>query len=167
MLSATAPNWQSECSSAAHRGAAVVLESLFISAGLALVAWINLGMSFANGSVSWRFPLAMGIFWSLIVIATTPMLPESPRWLLKKGRAEEAREAIAALEGLPINDPLVEAEAHEIEESLAITGQGKFTDCFKNGELRLFNRTVLACAGQMFQQVRESPPPHRTGSNRC
>ena len=52
-LSATAPNWQSECSSAEHRGAVVLLESLFISLGLAISAWINLGMSFTVGSVSW------------------------------------------------------------------------------------------------------------------
>jgi len=33
-LTATAPNWQSECSKAEHRGAVVILESLFISLGL-------------------------------------------------------------------------------------------------------------------------------------
>ena len=33
-LSATAPNWQSECSKAEHRGSVVILESLFISLGL-------------------------------------------------------------------------------------------------------------------------------------
>lgn len=47
-LSATAPNWQSECSQSNHRGAAVVLESVFISAGLALSAWFNLGMGFVG-----------------------------------------------------------------------------------------------------------------------
>lgn len=33
-LSATAPNWQSECSKAEHRGSVVILESVFISFGL-------------------------------------------------------------------------------------------------------------------------------------
>lgn len=33
-LSATAPNWQSECSKPEHRGSAVILESVFISFGL-------------------------------------------------------------------------------------------------------------------------------------
>ncbi|KAK5171244.1 uncharacterized protein LTR77_004388 [Saxophila tyrrhenica] len=152
-LSATAPNWQSECSQAAHRGAAVLLESLFISSGLALSAWLNLGMSFTSGSVSWRFPLAFGIFWALIVIATVALLPESPRWLAKKGRYGEARQVLAALDGLPEDDPQVEADINEIQQSLRITGQGRFIDVFSNGELRLFNRTCLACGGQMFQQM--------------
>lgn len=152
-LTATAPNWQSECSPASHRGAAVLLESLFISAGLALSAWVNLGMSFTTGSVSWRFPLAMSAFWALIVVATVPMLPESPRWLVKTGRIEEARQVLSALQGVPEDDPQVRADIEEIRESLAIAGQSHFIDVFKNGELRLFNRACLACAGQMFQQM--------------
>lgn len=131
----------------------MLLESLFISLGLALSAWVNLGMSFTTGSVSWRFPLAMSGFWALFVIALVPMLPESPRWLLKMGRTQEAREVMSALEGRPDDDPVVGANIEEISESLAITGQGRFLDIFKNGELRLFNRTCLACAGQMFQQM--------------
>ncbi|KAK5127315.1 hypothetical protein LTR08_004354 [Meristemomyces frigidus] len=152
-LTATAPNWQSECSSAAHRGAAVLLESLFISLGLAISAWVNLGMKFTTGSISWRFPLAMSAFWALIVIATVPMLPESPRWLLKKGRPQEAREVLSALADVPEDDPKVRADVEEITASIAITGQGRFLDIFTNGELRLFNRVCLACAGQMFQQM--------------
>ena len=68
-IAATAPNWQSECSSASHRGAAVLFEGLFISAGLAVQGWINLGMSFSQGSVSWRFPLALPIVWASLVLA--------------------------------------------------------------------------------------------------
>ena len=44
-LTATAPNWQSECSRAKHRGSVVLLEGLFISMGLATAAWINVSTS--------------------------------------------------------------------------------------------------------------------------
>lgn len=152
-LSATAPNWQSECSKSSHRGAVVVLESVFISGGLALSAWTNLGMSFVTTSASWRFPLAMSAFWALIVLAVVPTLPESPRWLVLRGRSEEAREVLSALEGLPVEDSTVEADLAEISESVAIAGEGRFVGIFKNGELRLFNRACLAFAGQMFQQM--------------
>jgi sugar porter (SP) family MFS transporter len=152
-LSATAPNWQSECSQSNHRGAAVVLESLFISAGLALSAWFNLGMSFTEGSISWRLPLAMSALWASIVLVVVGMLPESPRWLLLKGRTAEAKEVLAALEGRDPDDTLVLEGVAEIAKSIELTGQGRFIDVFKNGELRLFNRACLACAGQMFQQL--------------
>lgn len=152
-LSATAPNWQSECSKSSHRGATVVLESVFISGGLALSAWTNLGMSFVETSASWRFPLAMSAFWALIVLTIVPTFPESPRWLVLHGRKEEAREVLSALEDLPSHDPVVEASLAEISESVAIAGQGRFLDLLKNGELRLLNRMCLAFCGQMFQQL--------------
>lgn len=152
-LSATAPNWQSECSQSNHRGAAVVLESLFISAGLALSAWFNLGMGFVEGSVSWRLPLAMSALWATIVLVVVGFLPESPRWLLLKSRSAEAKEVLAALEGTHSDDPLVQAGVAEITKSIELSGQGRLIDVFRNGELRLFNRACLACAGQMFQQL--------------
>lgn len=153
-LSATAPNWQSECSRSDHRGAMVVLESVFISAGLALSGWVNLGMSFVAGSASWRLPLALSALWALLVIAGSVALPESPRWLILKGRTDEAREVLAALQGVSVDHPQVEADFREISESLTREdGQCRFVDVFQNGELRLLNRVILACAGQMFQQM--------------
>lgn len=152
-LSPTAPNWQSECSQSKHRGAAVVLESVFISAGLALSAWFNLGMGFVRDSISWRLPLAMSAVWAVIVLVAVGFLPESPRWLLLMDRSAEAKEALAALGGKDPDDALVREAVAEIANSIQITERGRFFDVFRNGELRLFNRACLACAGQMFQQL--------------
>ncbi|KAL1863077.1 hypothetical protein VTK73DRAFT_6457 [Phialemonium thermophilum] len=152
-LTATAPNWQSECSRAQHRGSVVLLEGLFISMGLATAAWINYGMSHTTGSVSWRFPMALSALWSIIVIIMVPNMPESPRWLIKKDRVAEAREVLAALGDVAEDSEQVDADISEIEESLLITGRGKFRDVFRVGEERLFHRACLAAAGQMFQQM--------------
>lgn len=153
MISATAPNWQSEISSAGHRGAAVIAESIFISAGLALAGWIDLGFSFTSGSVQWRFPLAFSSVLAILTVLFAGFFPESPRWLLKKGRVEEARAILAVLEDTEPTGAEVQADIDEIQESLALAGKGSFLACFKNGELRLLNRTVLACSAQMFQQL--------------
>ncbi|OZJ05384.1 hypothetical protein BZG36_01976 [Bifiguratus adelaidae] len=152
-LSATAPNWQSECSKAEHRGSTVLLEGLYISSGLAIVSWINFGMSHTSGSVAWRFPLALAALWSIIVLLVVPGLPESPRWLIKKGRIDEAREVLAALDDLAPDSEEVTDSVKEIESSLLVTGQGRFRDIFQNGPERLFHRACLAAAGQLFQQM--------------
>lgn len=154
-LTATAPNWQAECSSADHRGAVVLLESVFISAGLALAAWISFGTSHATGSVTWRFPLALSGFWAILILLSTPHMPESPRWLIAKGKIGEARQTLAALKGVDPEDSGISDDIAEIEDSLSLAGQSKFSDIFRNGESRLFHRTCLAAAGQMFQQVRK------------
>src|SRR5687767_8475021 len=102
-ITATAPNWQAECSGAAHRGAAVMLEGLFISLGLSIGGWTDLGMSFHHGSVTWRFPLALSGVLSIIIMLTTPLLPESPRWLTKKGRVDRARQVLSDLTNTDTN----------------------------------------------------------------
>ena len=110
-------------------------------------------MSHASGGVTWRFPLALSILWSIIVLSTTPYMPESPRWLIKKGRIEEAREVLSALDDMLIDSAQVQADIAEIEEGLIITGKGLFRDIFRMGDERLFHRACLAVCGQMFQQM--------------
>lgn len=151
-LSATAPIWQSECSQAAHRGAAVMFESLFISLGLAIVAWIEVGLSYSTSEVSWRFPLAFGAFFAILVIIMTPLMPESPRWLVKKGRIEEAKATLSALADSDINSTEIADEIEEIQESLRISGEGGFRDLLSNGPERLFHRTCIAASACAFQQ---------------
>lgn len=80
-------------------------------------------------------------------------MPESPRWLVKKGRTEEAREVVSALDDKPIDSAQVQADIAEIEEGLAITGKSTFRDIFCMGDERLFHRACLAVCGQMFQQM--------------
>lgn len=152
-VTATAPNWQAECSLAEHRGAAVLLEGVFISSGLAIAAWVNYGMSHATGSVTFRFPMALSMLWALAILFMMPHMPESPRWLIKKGRIEEARQTLSLLDDVEEGSEQVNSDVAEIEESLALAGRARFRDIFKNGDLRLFHRTCLAAAGQMFQQV--------------
>ncbi|PVH80668.1 MFS sugar transporter [Cadophora sp. DSE1049] len=148
-LTATAPNWQSECSGAQHLGSAVLLEGLFISMGLAFAGWINFGMSHTAGSISWRFPMALSALWSVFVLIAVPNMPESPHWLIKKDRISEAREVLAALGDVATESEHVETHVSEIRESIAITGQGRFSDIFHQSELQLFHRTCLAVTGQI------------------
>ncbi|KAJ7451122.1 putative MFS sugar transporter [Mycena latifolia] len=152
-ISATAPNWQTECSRAGHRGFVVMLEGLFISGGLAISAWLNFGLSHTTGGVSWRFSLAFSCFFALIVFFSVPLWPESPRWLIKVGRIEEARHVLAALDDVSEDSPVIAAEVRAIEISLHETGKGSFRDIFRNGPSRFANRAFIAAITQCFQQM--------------
>lgn len=151
---ATVPVWQSEISQAKKRGAHVVTDGIFIGAGIAISLWIDFGFYFVTGnSVSWRFPLAFQVVLSLIVMGFITVFPESPRWLVKQGRLDDARDILAALSDVPSDDPSITQSLADIERSLALSGCGKWSDMLKMGSQRLFHRTVLAASGQTFQQM--------------
>lgn len=152
-MSATVPVWQSESSPSAHRGALVVLEGVAASVGLALSQWIDLGLYFAKGSVSWRFPLAVPIIFAAIILAIIPVVPDSPRWLVKQGRVEEASQLMAILEDVDEDSTVVAEDIRKMEVSLAETGKGNFRSLLRNGEDRLLNRTVLAMFSAFSQQM--------------
>lgn len=151
---ATVPVWQAEISKATKRGAHVVTDGIFIGAGITGSLWIDFGFYFVRGnSVSWRFPLAFQIVLSLMVMAFIVLFPESPRWLVKKGRQGEAREILGALADVDPQDESVGSDIRDIEMSLALSGSGSWREMFSMGEQRLFNRTVLAASAQFFQQI--------------
>ena len=153
-VAATAPTWQSETAERQHRGAVVILESLFISLGICISGWLVLGLSFVqDNSVSWRFPLALqGLMVGMLAVSA-PWWPESPRWLLRHGKKEEAREVVSALRDLPIDSELLTLEIAEMEGAVELLAQGRFRDLLHNGEQRLFHRTVLAVVAGSFQQA--------------
>lgn len=78
---ATAPVWQAETSKAAWRGKLVVIEMILNIAGFSLSNWVTYGFSFVGGPVSWRMPLVLQFIFIFVLFATTPWLPESPRWV--------------------------------------------------------------------------------------
>ncbi|RMJ23858.1 Sugar and other transporter [Aspergillus sp. HF37] len=151
---ATVPVWQSEITKASKRGAHVVTDGIYIGGGVALALWVDFGFYFKpHSSVSWRFPFAFQIVLSLTSMLFITLLPESPRWLMKVDRQEEAREILGALADLDPHDETINHQMREIEAGLAVASSGSFMDMFTMGESRLFHRAYLAATGQMFQQM--------------
>ncbi|KAH7308572.1 general substrate transporter [Stachybotrys elegans] len=155
-LSSIVPVWQSETSGAKNRGRHVVLDGLFICMGYVLESWINLGFfEFHHGPVTWRPPIAIAIAFSLVLMASIYLLPESPRWLVMKNRRDEAQSILSALRGLPEDSPEVRAEVNGIEISLEETSQkkAKLSEMVTMGEDKLLYRFLLCLLLQFFQQM--------------
>jgi len=71
---------------------------------------------------------------SIVLMATVLQLPESPRWLVKKGRLEEAREVFAALADVEIDNPAVMLQVEEIRATLPLVEGGAVKDIFTYGK---------------------------------
>jgi len=107
-------------------------------------------MSFHHRSVTWRFPMALLGLLSIIIMITIPLMPESPRWLVKKGQVDYAKQVLANLTAANITLVKVQEAVTKIESFLALAGEARVMDIFTNGPLRLFYRRSLVCIAQCF-----------------
>jgi len=156
MVTSTIPTWQSECARPEKRGILITLSGALISGGIMISYWVDYGFFWLEGSVRWRFPIAFQIFFTLLVIWGLFYLPESPRWLVMKGRLTEARDVTARLLDLDDGDVQVDMELHNIQEALEVqsTGGGfKMRELLNGGFSQNFQRTSLGMASQFFQQI--------------
>ncbi|SOV04426.1 probable sugar transporter [Ustilago sp. UG-2017a] len=153
MHTATIPVWQSECSPPHKRGMLIMVEGAMITGGIAMAYWIDLGCFFLDpSSAAWRVPIVLQMILILPTFVTI-YLPESPRWLMLKGRVDDARNVVAALDNVPVDDPFVGKKLREIEASLVAAKTTRISDLFTNGPERNLHRTVLGFVSQMFQQI--------------
>ncbi|KIX00066.1 uncharacterized protein Z518_10993 [Rhinocladiella mackenziei CBS 650.93] len=153
LISAMVPLYQSETAPKWIRGTIVGCYQLAITIGLFLAAIVNNGTGDRNDSGSYRIPVALQFAWAIILIGGMIMLPETPRFHIKKGRPEKAAIALARLRRLPADHPglveeLAEVRAnHEYEMSI---GKASYADCFKGTILK---RLITGCCLQALQQL--------------
>lgn len=131
-----------------------MMEGAMITMGITISYWIDFGLLFTDpSSVAWRFPLAFQIFFALVIVGFVMFLPESPRWLILKGKEEEARDNLASLMGQDPDSDYIKNEFTSIKATVLEMSKGSFRDLFTMGPDRHFHRVVLAYVNQMFQQI--------------
>ncbi|KAG1869417.1 hypothetical protein DFJ58DRAFT_766031 [Suillus subalutaceus] len=100
--SATVPVYTAECSPAPIRGALVMMWQMWTAFGIALGDLIDSVFYYISDApgvtgLNWRLMLASAGIPGLIVCLQVLFVPESPRWLISKGRYEDAFDALCRL----------------------------------------------------------------------
>ncbi|CAE7226471.1 unnamed protein product [Rhizoctonia solani] len=122
-LSMIVPLYQSEISPPKMRGFLTGMTQFMIGMGF-LVAnckcrhWVGYGCQYLNTDAQWRVPLAIQIVPAVLLLLGMFFLPFSPRWLIEKGRNEEALKVIQRLHGNKENAEFIKLEFAEMLEQI-------------------------------------------------
>ncbi|URE05091.1 PPR repeat, partial [Musa troglodytarum] len=151
MASMTSPLYISEASPARIRGALVSTNGFLITGGQFLSYLINLAFTKAPGT--WRWMLGVAALPALTQFILMLFLPESPRWLYRKRREEEAEAILRKI--YPANE--VEGEIQALKESVEAEireeGSSEKINLIKLLKTKTVRRGLVAGVGlQVFQQ---------------
>ncbi|KAH7369507.1 general substrate transporter [Rhexocercosporidium sp. MPI-PUGE-AT-0058] len=119
VMSQPSPILLAELAYPTHRGRATALYHCFYFVGAIAAAWITFGTLKMTGDWSWRIPTLLqggAPFFQLLI---SYWLPESPRYLIAKGRDEEARVLLVKYHAAGDEDSqLVVHEVAQIREAV-------------------------------------------------
>lgn len=124
--------------------------------GIVISYFFDYGMSFVGGPIAWRLPVACQILFAIVVVFIVFGVPESPRYLYKEGRSEEALQVLCDVYDREPNDEKIVREQKDVLDALRLErlhGEYKWSQLFKRDEVQTGRRVLLAYGMQFMNQV--------------
>jgi SP family galactose:H+ symporter-like MFS transporter len=142
VASFTAPMYISEMSPAKVRGTLVSLNQLALTSGIVISYLVDYALSAAG---AWRWMFGLAAIPAVILGTGMIFLPDSPRWLVSRGRADRAKVVLAGIRG----ESEVNGELAEIKESERMQ-TGELAELLKPG---VRPALVVGVGLAIFQQI--------------
>lgn len=145
------------------RGSLVAGYQFCITIGIMLASIVVYATKNRKDTGAYRIPIAIQFPWALILGGGLFLLPDSPRYFVKRGNLTAATESLSRLRGQPKESEYIQVELAEIvaneeyERQLipSTTWFGSWANCFKGGlwsSKSNLRRTILGTSLQMMQQ---------------
>lgn len=129
IASMVVPMYIAEIAPPKRRGALVGNYQLAIVIGIVVVYFVNYfialqGDAHWNLNIGWRWMFGSEIIPSILFLVFIFLIPESPRWLLQKGKSEQA---VAVLEKINAPEDVAQVQS-EIQNSLEQEDKGQWNN---------------------------------------
>jgi MFS transporter, SP family, arabinose:H+ symporter len=144
VASVLTPIYIAEISPSKNRGALVSINQLAIVIGI-LSAYLVSWLLSRTGEDSWRWMLAVAVAPSLAFLAGLLAIPESPRWLISRGRRSEGERILARIFGAKAAKEQVQA----VERAVA-NEEGSWREVFSKG---MRKRLAVGMLLALFSQI--------------
>ncbi|MBN1791601.1 MAG: sugar porter family MFS transporter [Bacteroidales bacterium] len=145
VASILSPMYIAELAPARYRGTLVSLNQLAIVVGI-LVAFFSNYLLVNTGENNWRWMLLVMAAPAILLYFSLFLVPESPRWLVARGRNKDALRVLVKTSGSEFSS----AQLHEIEETLRNQEESTYRDLLAPKiKPLLFIGIILA----VFQQI--------------
>jgi sugar porter (SP) family MFS transporter len=150
--SAIATAYISEFAPKNRRGSLALLQQWMITVGI-LVSYLVALIIFAlwpasAASVGWRLVLGLGAVPALVGLALRTQMPESPRWLLRRGRYDDVRKTVAALGARDVTTEDIRRGAAILEATETAPGTR-----FRGWTPAARRALIVVCVFFIFQQI--------------
>jgi sugar porter (SP) family MFS transporter len=125
--SAAVPLYLAEIAPPESRGRLVSMNQFLITVGI--LASYGVGALLAPAA-AWRWMLGLAAIPALVMLVGLAVLPESPRWLLFRGRGDEARSVLGQVQGRQPDDDEIGKQIKELEERQEEESRSSYRDLF-------------------------------------
>ncbi|KAL6857513.1 hypothetical protein ACO1O0_004950 [Amphichorda felina] len=141
---ANSPAYASEVVPLALRGACTATLQMSWSIGSIIVAAATYGYNKRNDEWAWRVPLALQWIFPTPLLILVFLSPESPWWLIRRGRKDEALRSIKRLgtKGTEAAQKQLAMIERTVEIEAQMGGSPSLLDLLKGTDLR---RTIITC----------------------
>ena len=145
MASMLSPMYIAEVSPPSIRGRNVAINQLTIVIGILVTNLVNYNLA-DTGPESWRWMFGLGVIPSVVLLLGVIWLPESPRWLIQKGKVQEGERILERIAGKVFASKTV----LDVKKSMLNTEKISLSMLFNND----FRPAVMVGIGlAVFQQL--------------
>ena len=129
-----------ECTSPQKRGMLFGFYNIALATGALTAAAVCLGTSNLSSDWAWKTPIVCQIPLSILFVLGSVLFPESPRWLLIKGKEEAARQSFGRLYNKDPYSEEITAQVREVQNYIdfekAISSTASWTEMFHRSYIR-------------------------------
>ncbi|KAI8991127.1 major facilitator superfamily domain-containing protein, partial [Mycotypha africana] len=139
IFSMLVPLYQSEIAQPENRGRLMTFYQILITFGFFLAFWIGYASFRLDSDGAWLLPIGLQLGAGLLLLIGLWFIPESPRWLIYKGRNDEANKILVRLRSHNYDD--------DIEVQMEFTGIHIFTQLSGINAILFYLPYILESAG--------------------